>query len=415
MRAPADLLEEAREAYASGVEPELLVETYGPELRDHGRVGDLEDVLDEHEHGVLWDWIRGTATNGDGPSSGVQVWDFAELAADPELTKPPEEVVPRLAYREHTTLMSSDPKGGKTTLAAAASAAVANGDPFLGRSTPQGQVLWVKGEGHRRMIFEYLNRFGAEPVADRIQIAESGMEPLKELESLVGQYDPDLVVIDTWTSWTAPLDLDYWKAADVALPLRRLEQVARGGPGIILLHHNRRSDGQPRGSGHIMAAVDLLRTVEEGEHERERKITGRGRVPVEPFRYRLVDSGDVSRLEVVDPEREVENKILDFLEANENATKRSIRDGVSAANAAIEEALSTLEQEGIVQVDRSGIAHEHRIAQDPHRHATGTDRHGSRHGNSGSEVGTVPQEGAGPRSGPPPEAHPTDPDSGGEE
>jgi hypothetical protein len=321
--------------------------------------------------GRVLDRLRSVAERADADLE-ERTWDYAEMAEDPELLEPPDEVVPRLAFREHLTLLSSDAKGGKTTLAAAGAASVANGHRFLGHPTRQGRVLWVKGEGHRRMVFRYLHDFGAEPVPGRITVVESGADPVTELETLVRRLEPDLVVVDTWTSWTATLGLDYWKAADVAPVLKRLETVARSGPAVLLLHHNRRSDQQPRGSGHLMAAVDLLRTVEDGSHDRERKVKGRGRVPCEPFRYTLVEAGERLCLQVVDPNREAEEKILDFLQANPDASKRAIRQGVEGRNPVIDEALQQLVEDGIVEPDTSGRSHTHRIRQDPHGHATGT-------------------------------------------
>lgn len=335
----------------------------------------------------------------------ARTWDYADMANDPDLLEPPEAVVPRLAFREHMTLLSSDAKGGKTTLAAAGAAAVANGDRLLGQPTRQGTVLWIKGEGHRRMVFRYLHDFGAEPVPGRIAVVESGGDPVTELETLVRRLTPDLVVVDTWTSWTATLGLDYWKAADVAPVLKRLEAVARSGPAVLLLHHNRRSDQQPRGSGHLMAAVDLLRTVEDGSHDRERVVKGRGRVPCDPFRYSLFDADARLHLQLVDPDRETEEKILDYLEANPDASKRAIRRGVDGRNPTIDDALKSLVGRRIVDVDTSGRAHTHRIAQDPHGHATGTVGHGAGHGSADSEGEHRAREGGGVSTDTPPSGH----------
>lgn len=319
------------------------------------------------------------------PSRHDRVWDYAELCENPELTEPPKAVVPRIAFREHLTLVSSDAKGGKTTLAAAGAAAVANGDRFLGQSTGHGHVLWIKAEGHRGMVVQYLQRFGAKPVPDRITIVESGAEPVAELEKWTRSLEPDLVVVDTWTSWTATLGLDYWKEADVAPVLKRLEAVARSGPAVLLLHHNRRADQQPRGSGHLMAVADLLRIVEDGSHERERKVTGRGRFPCEPFRYALVEADDRMYVQLVDPDREIEERIFDFLETNPGVSKRAIRQAVDGDNRSLDRALQTLVEDGIVERDTSGPAHTHRIRQNPRQHATSTVQHGQQHGGADSE------------------------------
>lgn len=387
------------------------LEKHADRLRELRNLRDLQEVAREAVRasenagpgqgavvvGKALEKLHGLAERTDGDLD-ARTWDYAELAEDPELLEPPEAVIPRLAFREHMTLLSSDAKGGKTTLAAAGAAAVANGHRFLGQPTRSGTVLWIKGEGHRRMVFRYLHDFGAEAVPGRITVVESGADPVTELETLVRRLEPDLVVVDTWTSWTATLGLDYWKAADVAPVLKRLETVARSGPAVLLLHHNRRSDQQPRGSGHLMAAVDLLRTVEDGSHDQERKVKGRGRVPCDPFRYTLVEAGERMCLQVVDPNREAEEKILDFLEANPDASKRAIRQGVEGRNSVIDDALQTLVEEGIVVPDTSGRAHTHRIRQDPHGHATGTVGHGAGHGGADQEPETVPDGGRDTRS-----------------
>src|SRR5262245_9602804 len=80
-----------------------------------------------------------------------EVVRLSDLASDPELTKPLPWLIPGLVPQGTAILLYGSPKVGKTTLAAAISAAVALGENFLGRVVSSGPVLYCDMERPRRL------------------------------------------------------------------------------------------------------------------------------------------------------------------------------------------------------------------------------------------------------------------------
>lgn len=378
--------DEGGEGFATAVTADL------PDARVIEAPEDAEDPAELHRRDpdAFRERLRAlTAEAASAELDGLDLTDAAVLLAEPEKLRRPEAVVPRVVFRRSVSLVSGRPNvSGKTSLLVAAGAEVAAGGRFFGEFVPRGTVLWVMAEGAKRHIGRYLAQVEAAPPPGRFQILRSGTAPLAELERAVSGLRPDLVVIDSLGTWLAPLDVDLY-TEEVVGPLRRVERVARSGPGVALIHHPRKADDDPAGSHKIVAVADLVRSIEEGGHERERVMKGNGRWRLPELRWRLEVTGDhpevpdleTVRFHVVDPERELEERILDFLTAEPGASKSAVRAKVEGARAsAIDDALQQLVEDGIVLRDKSGRAHTHRIRENPPGHGTDTVRTRSGHG-----------------------------------
>lgn len=346
-----------------------------------------------------------------GTLSGVDLVSMADWMEDPDALAPPERIAHGIVYRRQNTLVYADPKSGKTTLAVGVTAAVSSGTRFMSRPTLQGPVLYVAAEGDRGEILRRLHELGAEPA--NVDVVVPGASPVAELRTLMDARDYRLVVLDTLGRWMAPLDVDRWKQSDVDTVLTPLERIVRESEAGLLALHHANAEGKPIDSTGFAAWADVLRKVEDGQGPRERVVTGLARFTVPDLRFRLVEGAGRARLVPVDPDREMEERVLEFLEANPGASKRAIRDGLDGGNTAIDDALEGLMGNGIVERDTSGRAHTHRIAQDPHRHATGTVEARSRHGGAGQEGEYRAREGGEIRSISPSRHGP--PDSAGDD
>lgn len=349
--------------------------------------------------------------------------DAADLLEDPESLRRPEAVIPNVSFRETLTLVSGRPNvAGKTSLLVAGCAAIATGGRrFLGEFAPDGSILWAMAEGAERHIGRYLAQIEAWPPPKRFRILRVGVNPLEELETAVAMLEPDAVVVDSLGTFLAPLGRDMY-TEEVVEPLRRIERVARSGPGVSVIHHPRKSDDDPAGSHKIVAICDLVRTIQEGRHDRERVMAGHGRWRLPEVRWQMkilgphpqVDDLERVRFQVVDEDREVEERILDFLEVNPGASKSAILDGVSGKREAKVDALESLVRAGIVVVDRSGQAHRHWIAENPGGHGTATVGHAEGHASQGQRGDTVAERsppfslGKGGTAATPPEAPTSD-------
>src|SRR5262245_60232150 len=95
-------------------------------------------------------------------TTALKTFSVRELAADPDLMRPPDFLVGGLLPRGCLALLYGAPKSGKTTLAAHIAAAVALGRPFLGRPAEAHPVLYADFERPRRLTLVRL----MEPLAE---------------------------------------------------------------------------------------------------------------------------------------------------------------------------------------------------------------------------------------------------------
>lgn len=276
-----------------------------------------------------------------------------ELLERPELLRPPECVLPRLAYRGRTTLLAAPDKAGKSTLAAHGAAALTRGLPYLGGPTTAGCVLWCgleesPGDAVRR--FAELN---ADP--DKVRLLFATPDDLYEkLRATLESWEPDLLLVDSLAEYArvllgrSPDDGDAAGWGEVVRPLVALCRAADC--AILLLHHPRRSDGQYRGSGEIAAAVDCLlemQPAKPGEDQTTRHFRGRARWPVQDWSLRMQDG----RFVVGGGEPlTLDARVLQYIASTmpTGATKRGIRGYVGGRANSADAALGRLMRDGAV-------------------------------------------------------------------
>jgi hypothetical protein len=255
-----------------------------------------------------------------------RLWFYlSEILEDPEVTKPPEVVVPGLAWADRVTLLAAREKGGKSTLAGAAAAALSAGSPFLGEATKQSTVLWISMEEHIGEISRRLVEFGAEP--GNIAIANAFQEPLQDIPGIVEEVEPRLIVWDTLGGFAdvlssrplEPNDSGQWTRV-----VRWITELSRSvEASSLLLHHARKSDGKYRDSTAIGANVDVILEM-FGEGAQPRKIRGIGRWMIEELDIVLRDG--VYRKHVA--HNELATALVRFVAANPGCSWRQIREAV---------------------------------------------------------------------------------------
>ena len=140
-------------------------------------------------------------------------------------------------------LVVGHPKTGKTQLAREKALCVARGDPFLGRTTKAGVVLWLALEEHRAQVATTFRTMGLTS-EDRIRfyIGSSPAEAIKWIEAEVDAHDVGLIVIDTWHKLTMVDNVnDYATVNRANEPLMRLARER--GVAQIWLHHTNKVQG----------------------------------------------------------------------------------------------------------------------------------------------------------------------------
>ncbi|MBI4539484.1 MAG: AAA family ATPase [Gemmatimonadetes bacterium] len=261
---------------------------------------------------------------------------MADVLQDTEAYRAPEAVVPKIAFRERTTLLAAPEKSGKSTLVAAAAAAVTQGEAFLGELCPQGNVLMIWLEEHRDDLAEKIVRFGGDPkLVFFLDSLVDLRNPIPEIEREIKVTSPILVVIDSLSELGREAVKDPWAGIPWTRLLSPLNDAARTGPAIVILHHTRKSDGKYRDSSAIGAAVDLILEMSTVSGDRRaREIKAQGRFRLDDYTIRLEEDGNRYLL-VGGEEIELLARIFVYVRDNPHASKRSVREKVEGASTRI--------------------------------------------------------------------------------
>ena len=216
-----------------------------------------------------------------------------DLLDSPELLKPPEEILPRLAWRGRATLLTGPEKGGKSTLAGQGVWACTTSGRLLGERVKLGTAVVAAPDEAIGDTVRRLHELGASPERVRV-LALRPPDLLGTLDVLLREHTADLAVIDSLAEWArltlgqAPDDGDTAGWGSVVRPLVRLSRDHDC--GLLALHHPRRSDGKYRGSGEIGAAFDALLEMSlprQGEDPTLRRFQCRARWTIEDFAVRM--------------------------------------------------------------------------------------------------------------------------------
>lgn len=254
------------------------------------------------------------------------VWLY-EFLEDPDMLKPPTAIVPKIVWEKRITLLAAREKGGKSTLAGAAAAAISAGRPFLGENTVPGNVLIIALEEHPQEFTQRLVRFGADP--KKVAIVTNQPNLIEAIERAAEEIQPSLIIWDTLGAFAdaiSPSPVDPGDGPAWTRVMSAIVDITRRYGASLILHHSRKSDGKYRDSTAIGANVDFIVEM-YGEGAEPRTLKGRGRFTMEDVRVTL--ENDSFRL--VDSEKQVQERILDFVRKNPKCSYRALRDAVGGA------------------------------------------------------------------------------------
>lgn len=186
----------------------------------------------------------------------------------------PSELWARMLPCRGIAVWYGAPKCGKTYLALGLACAIAEGKPFLGRSTLQGRVLYFAGEGVRGVADKIAAVIGPDRMADpadpihqqlviypgmpRLTDAALMRRVLAEVEHWGGV---ELVIIDTVARAVGAAGLDENDQAAMNSFVAVLDGIRdNAGAAVLGLHHENKSGGD-RGSTVLRAACDMFARV----------------------------------------------------------------------------------------------------------------------------------------------------------
>jgi hypothetical protein len=279
------------------------------------------------------------------------------------LNEPDEEIewiVEGLLPSSGFSLMVAKPKVGKSTLARQLALAVSRGEPFLGRQTVKGAVLYVSLEEKRGEVRKHFRLMGADGTEDLGTYTGSIPEDAHEwITKEIERKKPVLVIIDTLFRFIPISDLnDYAKASAALTPL--LDLARSHAAHLMALHHARKSAGDGAdatlGSTAIFGTVDTQISLKRTDARRTIDTIQRYGVDMETTVLNFDPETKMAFLGGTKEEDDIlkiREAILEFLKSqDEPVTEKVIDDEVEGKTTLKRRALRDLFAKG--EIARSG-------------------------------------------------------------
>ena len=302
------------------------------------------------------------------PVYGKMVHDLRLLTLR-ELFDMPDEKIPfvveGLLPTSGSSIVHAKPKIGKSTLARQLALAVSRGEPFLGRHTCQGPVLYIaleEKEDEVKLHFRALGSDGSEPI---FLIADVEPSKLENVLRIVDDIEPVLVIVDTLAKFLRINKInDYGPVND---SLRWMHEAARkSGAHFLAVHHAKKTAGDDPmdsliGSTAFAGGVDTVIGLSIGRGTRVIQTNQRYGTSLEETALhfdpvsRFMSLGTTTREEEGEQKRiakeNLTNAIVEFVELHPGCREPEISAGVtgkgeSKKSALRELLLSKLRREG---------------------------------------------------------------------
>lgn len=287
-------------------------------------------------------------------TSGNSEFNFTSLA---DLLDEPAEVVEWCWDETLPTggfsILTAKPKVGKSTLARNLALAISRGEEFLGRSTTQGPVVYVALEEKRSEVRKHFLKMGASSELILVHCGNSPPNPLPELEGLISDKKPTLVIIDPlWRLLRVGDANNYSEVTRVLEPL--MIMARKSGAHIMVVHHggkNEREGGDTiLGSTAIFGAVDTALIMRrKGENRTIESVQRYGQDFPETALEFQPDSGTTTAAGTTQDLQNttVRAHILEELEAGEKS-EEEIRGAIGGNTGVTGRALRDLVDKGVV-------------------------------------------------------------------
>ena len=167
------------------------------------------------------------------------------------------------------TLMLGDTGLGKTPLAYHLGLAIASGTPIFSRPVKMGRVLYLDGENGILRANDMVRNISAhlglpEPPKNFELISFDYMAPgwgPEKLELLIADHMPELVIVDTMSTWWGHIEEKNVSAATQYQLLRKI--INRCGCGVLVIHHTRKPIENPN----ALRPLDSIRLTQENSRQ----------------------------------------------------------------------------------------------------------------------------------------------------
>lgn len=244
-----------------GIAREVLVIDL-PNVGEKGDVTDFlmngatpDDLLDLVQRAEPWP----PPSNGESPQTHSK---FVFTTLNQLLVEEPEEItfvwedtLPSAGF----AICSAKPKVGKSTFARNLAVAVSTGQPFLGRETVKGKVLYLCLEEKRSEIRGHFERMAVSSHDILVYTGKTPNDAIHELAGAMEEYAPVLIIIDPLSRVIRVTDFnDYGSMVRALEPL--LDLARSSGAHILALHHD--SKMERTGGDALLGSTALFGTVD---------------------------------------------------------------------------------------------------------------------------------------------------------
>jgi len=312
---------------------------------------------------VRGDGYLGQRINVRDPASGFRLTPIGDLLREPEADV--EWVWDDTLPSGGLSIVSGKPKAGKSTLVRALALSIARGEPFLGRPTTRGPAVYLALEEKRGQVQAHFKRMGArvdDPLA--VHVGAAPEDALTQLEVLVAERNPSLVIIDPLNRFARIRDLNDYSMVDARIaPLMALARTT--GAHLLLVHHegkgaNLRDAGDSiLGSTALFAAVDAAISVRRIDSRRTLESIQRYGAD---FARTVIEmdegTGCVSAVGTVAEHhaRTVREDVIAALDASEEGlTRDAIQEQTDHRRQDVTRVLKDMREDGQVTVEGKGI------------------------------------------------------------
>jgi RecA-family ATPase len=199
-------------------------------------------------------------------------------------------LAPPMLPRAALTALYAPGGDGKSLVALALAAAIAHGGELAGIECEQGTTVYLDAENGEHEIHRRVHTLGLP--ASGVQVADASRLDLRrdiaEVEAVVRERTPDLLVRDSFRSMTPGMDEnDTGQTARALDPLRRLAHESHA--SILLIHHSNKAGKDYRGASSIRDSVDVLWHLgrQDGDPDPRRRFLHNVKMRVAPDGGRL--------------------------------------------------------------------------------------------------------------------------------
>ncbi len=159
------------------------------------------------------------------------------------------------------SIISAKPKVGKSTVLRNLAVAISRGEPFLGRDTLKGKVLYLCLEEKRNEVRKHFEMMHAD--GDMILIhtgkgAQSTDETIEALKAAIVEFEPVIVFVDPLSRVLRHVDFNDYKITYALEPF--IDLARKSNVHLCALHHD--GKGEREGGDAILGSTALFGSVD---------------------------------------------------------------------------------------------------------------------------------------------------------